>query len=85
MIDRKVWVNGVEKDSMSGEGHQNQYYQDSPTPEELNSKVQQLADSAKVKEKRIREVLKAMPKKYGKLFMTKLMKTAGTAKKNVWH
>ena len=48
-IDGKVWVNGVEKDSMSGEGHQDQYYPDSPTPEVLQAKVQQLAESAKVR------------------------------------
>ena len=59
-VDGKVWVNGVEKDSMSGEGHQDQYYPDSPTLEELHYKVQQLAETAKVRAKRTREALKVM-------------------------
>ena len=39
-IDGKVWVNGVDKDSFSGEGHQDQYYPiQEQTKEQLQEKI----------------------------------------------
>ena len=78
-VDGQIWVHGIEKDSFSGEGHQDQYYPlEERTKEELQQKVKNLARQAAVKAKRTREHLHKMLNKYTGLFMTKGRKIEGT-------
>ena len=80
-IDGKIWIHGVEKDSLTGEGHQDQYHPlGGPAEGELKKKVAALAGLVKAKEKRTRAQLKHMLNKYSHLFMTKGMAIEGTVK-----